>query len=62
MTTIDLCTPCAELLREGYALKMVKRGINNKITCGHCNRRRYGATYEVTPKRKKDSEGKNESC
>ncbi len=51
MQTIDLCTPCAELLREGYSLKMVKRGKNNKITCGHCNRRRYGATYELTPKR-----------
>ncbi len=54
MKTIDLCTPCAELLREGYSLKMVKRGINNKVTCGHCNRRRYGATYELTPKRKSE--------
>lgn len=45
----DLCTPCAVLLREKYNLKVVKRGINYKVTCSHCNRRRYGATYEMSP-------------
>lgn len=50
--TIDLCTPCAEIMKAGYTVKVVKRSINNKVTCGHCNRRRYGATYELTPARK----------
>lgn len=63
MKQIDLCARCAALLSDGgYSIKMVKRGINNKVTCGHCNRRRYGATYELTPIRGKDSEEKrNES-
>lgn len=54
--TIDLCTPCAAVIGEGYTLKVIRRGVNNKITCGHCNRRRFGATYEIEPKRKKKSE------
>ena len=54
--TIDLCTPCAAVIGEGYTLKMILRGINNKITCGHCNRRRFGATYEIESKRKKEPE------
>lgn len=60
MKQIDLCARCAALLSDGgYSIKMVKRGINNKVTCGHCNRRRYGATYEVNPKKKEAGE-KNE--
>lgn len=54
--TIDLCTPCAAVIGEGYTLKVIRRSVNNKITCGHCNRRRFGATYEIEPKRKKKSE------
>lgn len=44
---IDLCRPCLELLREhGEKLELVKGGSDYKITCSHCGRRRYGATYQ----------------
>lgn len=55
--TADLCGNCSAKMEEGYTLKMLRRGINNKITCALCNRRRFGATYEVEPKRKKAQEG-----
>lgn len=54
--TADLCTPCAEKMRDGYTLKMIRRGVDYKITCALCGRRRFGATYETEPKRKKASE------
>lgn len=50
--TKDLCGACAEMLREGYDLKRVAGGVDNKITCAHCGRRRYGATYAMEKKSK----------
>lgn len=50
--TRDLCGACAEMLREGYDLKRVAGGVDNKITCAHCGRRRYGATYTMEKKSK----------
>lgn len=44
---IELCGDCAAKLAEGYKLTQLPRPANNKITCGQCNRRRYGATYRV---------------
>lgn len=44
----DLCRPCAEITKETYALKVVVRGSNRKITCEMCHRRRYGVRYELT--------------
>lgn len=52
MSEMDLCRPCAELMREGYELKKTKGGVNNKITCAGCGKRRYGSTYEAVPKRR----------
>lgn len=49
----DLCGSCAEQMKEGYALKKVGGGVDNKITCSNCGRRRYGATYELTKKEAK---------
>ena len=46
----DLCAPCAEKLKQGYVLKKISGGIDNKVTCSHCGKRRYGATYELTRK------------
>lgn len=43
--TVELCGKCAELMRETYQLRRVAGGVNNKITCGRCGRRRYGAAY-----------------
>lgn len=50
--TKELCGACAEMLREGYDLKRVAGGVDNKITCAHCGRRRYGATYTMEKKSK----------
>lgn len=50
--TRDLCGACVEMLREGYDLKRVAGGVDNKITCAHCGRRRYGATYTMEKKSK----------
>ncbi len=50
---MDLCTPCAELMRNAYDVSNIAASVNRKITCAHCKRRRYGATYEVTPKKRK---------
>ena len=44
---MDLCGSCAALMRESFQLKRVAGGIDNKITCAKCGRRRYGATYAV---------------
>lgn len=52
MQRIDLCSTCAETIREGYSLKEVKGGVNNRVMCSRCKRRKYGGTYELTPKKK----------
>lgn len=56
MQRVDLCGTCAETMRESYSLKKVKGGVDNKITCACCKRRRYGSTYDVVPKKKAVSE------
>lgn len=48
---IDLCGECAALMKEGYDVKQLPKPMNNKITCGHCGRRRYGGSYELTKKK-----------
>lgn len=53
-----LCGTCADLLRRGYYLKKIAGGIDNKITCDNCGKRRYGYTYEVTPKQTGGQDGK----
>jgi len=47
----DLCGACAEQMKEAYSLKRVHGGVDNKVTCDNCGRRRYGATYELTKKK-----------
>ena len=42
---VELCVPCAELMRETYRLRKTAGGVNYKITCARCGRRRYGAAY-----------------
>lgn len=45
---LDLCRPCAEALRaEGKKLRTARHGIDNKVSCAGCQRRRYGSTYEM---------------
>ena len=49
--TADLCGACIDKMAEGYILARIAGGVNNKITCACCGRRRYGATSELTPKK-----------
>lgn len=48
----DLCGKCAAMLREGYDLKRVAGGVDHKVACSHCGKRRYGATYAIEKKSK----------
>ena len=47
-----LCKPCvSELESTGkHEITLIHSGINEKIDCWKCKRRRYGAVYEVTRK------------
>lgn len=46
---MDLCRPCAEELKhDGRECKLVRREVNEKITCAVCGCKRYGGTYEVS--------------
>lgn len=49
--TIDLCGECAEKMKDGFDVKQLPKPANNKITCGHCGRRRYGGSYEISKKK-----------
>lgn len=53
MKTIELCGICAGKMAEGYKLKQLPRAVNQKVFCGLCRRKRYGATYEVEKKNDK---------
>ena len=52
MKTIELCGQCSAKMAEGYKLKQLPRAVNQKVFCGLCQRKRYGATYEVTKRDK----------
>jgi hypothetical protein len=51
MQQMTLCGKCAELMRARFLVKTVSRGINNKIECQNCKRRRYGGTFTVEAKK-----------
>lgn len=46
----DLCGRCAARKAATHEVRKVAGGVDNKITCAACGRRRYGGTYEVTKK------------
>ncbi len=50
MRKMDLCGQCAALMADTYDLRKVAGGADNKVTCANCGRKRYGGTYEITPK------------
>lgn len=47
MQKVDLCGPCVAVMKTGYEVRKVSQGVDNKITCAKCGRRRYGGTYEI---------------
>ncbi|MBO4676827.1 MAG: hypothetical protein J5633_04710 [Oscillospiraceae bacterium] len=48
----DLCRPCMEELKNRKLVMYASGGVNNKVTCAVCGRRRYGCTYLVKSMRK----------
>ena len=53
----QLCLPCAMKLEEaGHNIRRIGGGVNMKVTCWRCKRRRYGAEYDVSKKRKEEAE------
>lgn len=52
----DLCGACAAKLAEAYELRKVEQPADNKITCAHCRKRRYGAKYELMTRKEDDNE------
>ena len=40
-------------VRADHEIKLLTRGVGNKIICAKCGRRRYGGTYEVTKREDK---------
>ena len=52
MKEMDLCGKCAAKLRgEGCTVQRIAGGVNQKVTCERCGRRRYGARCQAeTPR------------
>lgn len=51
MKEMDLCRPCVEHMRaKGHKMQLCKGGIDKKVDCKRCGRRRYGATYQEIKK------------
>lgn len=50
MKRIELCGQCAAKMADGYRLRQLPRAVNQKVFCGLCQRKRYGAVYEVEKK------------
>ena len=50
--TMDLCRPCACAIEaEGeYTCHPAGGGVDNKVQCERCGRRRYGMTYRLEEK------------
>lgn len=54
----ELCVPCAMGMRaQGFSVRPTRRGVNQKVTCERCGKRRYGGVYELGGV-KPDSRGK----
>lgn len=46
----ELCGRCAAILREKKEVRYIAGGVNHKVSCTECGRRRYGGTYDVKRK------------
>ncbi len=55
MSLKELCRPCAALLGAKKSVTLISSGRDRKITCGLCGRRRFGATFDVKRKQKKEN-------
>ncbi len=50
LRTKDLCGKCAALMGGAYEIRKVS-GMDLKVICSQCGRKRYGGTYELRSKR-----------
>ena len=50
-----LCKPCALGIGATGKRVEVAEGLRGKLTCDGCGRRRFGRTYEVTGRKKKEA-------
>lgn len=48
---IGLCRPCMEKVKDLYILRPSLTGVNMKVSCDLCGKRRYGAVYEKGEKK-----------
>ena len=48
--TADLCGKCAEQYRESFKLTVIPDGVNKKVACSACGKRRYGESYRIAKK------------
>lgn len=50
---VDLCRPCMEAWKaQDVKLKPLVVGVDRKVMCANCKRRRYGGTYIVQSREK----------
>lgn len=53
--SMELCGKCKAAMMRDYELTPVIVGVDRKVTCEMCNRRRYSSRYEVRRKREEKS-------
>ena len=49
----ELCGRCAAILREKKDVQYISGGVDHKVSCTECGRRRYGGVYDVKRKKTK---------
>lgn len=53
---MELCGACAAKLKdEGLIVQKVRRGVDQKVSCEKCGKRRYGGPYDVDVYQKGDA-------
>lgn len=58
MITQKLCRPCAEAIKakQGDKVSLMSLGVDIKITCEVCGRRRYGWTLSTRKEKKRGAD------
>lgn len=49
---MELCAKCAALIADAYDVRRLAGGVDCKVTCEQCRKKRFGGTYEVATRRK----------
>lgn len=51
---MELCAKCTALIADAYDVRRIAGGVDYKVTCEHCRKRRFGGTYEVETRAKRE--------